>query len=89
MELRIKSILKQKGMTAKELAEKTGISQTMLSYVMSGTTQPSVKTLEKIAQAMGVHISELFVDAPTIIVCPHCLNAIYIEPNANKLNNTL
>lgn len=89
MELRIKSILKQKGMTAKELAEKAGISQTMLSYVMSGTTQPSVKTLEKIAQTMGVHISELFAGAPTIVVCPHCLNTIYIETNTNKLNNTL
>lgn len=59
--LRIKEIIKAKGITAKELAAKIGISEGALSLAINGN--PTVETLVKIASALGVTVSELF-DAP-------------------------
>lgn len=56
--LRIKELLKEKGVTAKELAERIGISQPAMSFAINGN--PTVETLEKIASALGVSVIELF-----------------------------
>ena len=56
--LRIKELLKEKGVTAKELAERIGISQPAMSFAINGN--PTVETLEKIASALDVPIVELF-----------------------------
>lgn len=51
---RIKEIRKKKGLLLKELAEKTGLSSSYLSLVENGRTSPSLKVLEKVAQALDV-----------------------------------
>lgn len=56
--LRIKEILKSKNITQTELAEKLGITQVALSKTLNGN--PTVETLQKIADALGVHVSDLF-----------------------------
>lgn len=56
--LRIKDLLKEKGVTAKELAERIGISQPAMSFAINGN--PTVETLDKIAKALGVTIPDLF-----------------------------
>ena len=53
--LRIKEIAKSKGLTLTEIAEKLGVS---LSNSINGN--PTVETLQKIADALGVHVSDLF-----------------------------
>lgn len=72
-EFRIKEICKNKGITQKELAEKIGISAVGLAKALAGNT--TVGTLDKIASALGVSVSELF-EAPAadsvVITCPHC-----------------
>ena len=40
-------------MTQKELAEKTGIRQSILSRIESGTCSPTVETLSRIATGLG------------------------------------
>lgn len=75
MELRIKSILKEKGMTNIAIADKVGITRPNMSNIVNGKTKPSLETLDKIADALNVHISELFEkDAPidNVIRCPNC-----------------
>lgn len=57
-EFRIAEILKSKGMTQTELAEKIGISRVGLSKAINGNT--TITTLRKIAAALGVDIVELF-----------------------------
>ena len=76
--MRIKEVIKQKGMTAKELAAKLGISEGALSLAINGN--PTVETLEKIASALGVSVSDLFA-APKegVIHCPHCGKSITIK----------
>lgn len=79
--LRIKEILKAKGITAKELAAKIGISEGALSLAINGN--PTVETLEKIASALGVPVSDLFA-APKegVIHCPYCGKSITIKPES-------
>lgn len=70
MSLRIKEILKEKGMTQKELAQKMGVAEISLSRSVNGA--PTLTTLEKIADALGVEVSELFAPSRNVIRCPHC-----------------
>lgn len=79
--LRIKELSKQKGVALNLLAEKVGISATSLSCIITGKQKPSLDTLEKIASALGVSVSELF-DAPKegVINCPHCGKEIKLNP---------
>ena len=69
--LRISEILKSKGMTQTDLAEKIGISRVGLSKAINGNT--TIATLSKIASALDVTVPELFAPAGTnTITCPHC-----------------
>ena len=71
--MRIKELLKQKGVTAKELAAKLNLSEGALSQSLNGN--PTLERLTQIASALGVPVSELF-EAPksgeAVITCPHC-----------------
>lgn len=58
MALRIKELIKEKGTTVKDLAQKMGISNVGLSQHINGN--PSVEVLERIASALEVDITELF-----------------------------
>ena len=49
MNLRIKDVIKEKGMTITELADKMGINRVNLSNMVNGN--PTVETLNKIANA--------------------------------------
>ena len=64
MKLRILDICKQAGITQKELAERIGLSAVGLSKAINGN--PTKDTLEKIANALNVRITELF-EEPTKI----------------------
>jgi transcriptional regulator with XRE-family HTH domain len=48
-----------RGLTQDEVAAKAAISQSALHYIESNTNSPSVRTLSKIAKALGVSIAEL------------------------------
>lgn len=56
---RIKSLREAAGLSQNELARRAGVSQSGLSYIESGEKSPSVDTLLRIADALGVTVSEL------------------------------
>lgn len=56
--MRIKEVLKEKGVTAKELADRLGVTQPSISFAINGN--PTVETLERIAAALGVQVTDLF-----------------------------
>ncbi|BBD45339.1 DNA-binding helix-turn-helix protein [Petrimonas sp. IBARAKI] len=62
MKLRIKEIVKQKGITLGELSENLGIARESLSRAINGN--PTLETLNNIADALDVHITELFEKDP-------------------------
>lgn len=78
MKLRIKENCALRGITQKELASQLGVSEVTLSRATNGNT--SLETLEKIANALGVPVAELF-EAPKegVITCPHCGKQINLE----------
>ena len=73
MKNRLKEIREKSGVSQEELAEKSGISKVSISLILNGKTNPSVDMLCKIANALGVGVSELFSDFKTSkFVCPCC-----------------
>jgi transcriptional regulator with XRE-family HTH domain len=56
--LRIKEVIKEKGLTVEAVAIKLEVKRESLSRTINNN--PSYKTLKKIASALNVHISELF-----------------------------
>lgn len=56
--LDIKRIMKQKGITRKDLAEKLEVNPVSVSRLINGN--PTIDTLQRIADALGVTIPELF-----------------------------
>ena len=52
---------KEKGMTQKELASITGISQADISRLEHGTGNPSIRTLKRVAKALHMALKIEFV----------------------------
>jgi len=57
----IKSIREKKGMSQKELINAVGLGAPMYSRIETGKAEPSLTTLEKIAKALGVQITDFFI----------------------------
>lgn len=56
----IKTLLKKKGLTQKELASQVSLSETSLSLIIKNKTQPRKETIESIASTLGVKAEVLF-----------------------------
>lgn len=80
MEVRLREVLSEKGVTSAELAGRVGVSKATVSNLINNKTMPSLDTLEKIAEALGVEVWELFVSKNNLneqqnqntITCPKC-----------------
>jgi len=59
---RIKKYRTAKGMSQKEIALEVGIDQAQYSRIESGKVEPTLSSLEKIADALSVQLSDLFND---------------------------
>lgn len=97
--MRIREIIKEKGKTSKEIADKLGVSLSALNQSISGN--PTKDTLEKIAEILGVPMWQLFASPEEVqsvhdnngtnIICPHCKNIIPLEigiKQDNRKNDT-
>jgi transcriptional regulator with XRE-family HTH domain len=74
MKIRVKEVCKGKGLLMEELAEKLGITPNTLTRNINGN--PTIETLERIAEALDVPIMELFEKpregVPGATKCPYC-----------------
>ena len=59
---KIKHLRTEKGITQKELANRLGTSQQNLAQYENGKRNPKLETVRKMADALGVYISDLIVD---------------------------
>jgi transcriptional regulator with XRE-family HTH domain len=57
---RLQRVRKRMGFTQEKLAEKTRLSTTFIGLIETGRRRPSLKSLQKIADALGINIKELF-----------------------------
>lgn len=84
--MRIKDVLKEKGITQQELADMIGVSYQSIKQTLNA---PSVTTatLEKIATALNVPMWQLFASPEELqpktdgltLSCPHCGKNINIK----------
>lgn len=88
MNIRLKEIMQEKGVTGRHLAALMGTSPQYISNLVSGRQSLSMNTIEDISNHLGVQPWELFVSKSDIIgeecnkatgICPHCGKPITIE----------
>lgn len=76
----IKSVRKAKGLSLEDLAAKSHVSRSMLSQIERDSTNPTVATLWKITDALGINIQELLGHAkpktPIEVVDSHAIPRI-------------
>lgn len=78
--MRIKEIIRAKGYTQKEFADKLGITLSALNQRLDGN--PTVGSLREIANALEVNLLDLFDDERernASIKCPNCGTDIIID----------
>ena len=85
MKHRIRELIKEKGYTQEEFAKIVGTTRVGLT---KNLVCPSGSTLEKIADALGVEMWELFTEKPTsnepnsnTLVCPKCGAEFILKEN--------
>lgn len=76
---RIIQIRNQKGMSQRQLSQRSGIASSYLSRVENRRLEPRPKTLRRIAGALGVPVSELFEERLSGAGAPQC--AITVSGN--------
>lgn len=76
----IKQTRKKKGLTQHELAALSDISQTALSQIETGETQPKLETIAKICKGLGIEPAIMMVMA---------LSKDDVEPHKQKAYNLI
>jgi len=71
----IRSVIKQKGYTIEQVADKMGINRVTLMQNIS--RNPTISTLRRVADALGCKVSDFFQDElseedKSAIICPKC-----------------
>ncbi|MED4971386.1 helix-turn-helix domain-containing protein [Parageobacillus toebii] len=59
---KLKEIRKQLGLSGNQLAKLSGIGQSTISDIENQKISPSIDTLERICDALGISLSEFFAD---------------------------
>jgi transcriptional regulator with XRE-family HTH domain len=85
MELRIREILESKDIKVSSLAETVGITRANMSNIVNGKSTPSLETLEKIANALEVDITELFAPSSSVGI----IGVIRIRDTNYNINSVL
>ena len=56
----LQKVRKEKGLTQEQLAEKIGVTLTYIGYLELGYKLPNMHMLQKLADALGVKVKDLF-----------------------------
>jgi len=83
--MRIKDVLKEKGLKQQDLAEKMGISLSAVKQML-GADSLTTSTLERIAAAVDVPVWQFFISPDDLanqvggntLRCPHCGGSLKI-----------
>ena len=84
--MNIKGVIKAKGFTIQEVAEKIGVNRVTLTLTLQGN--PTYKKMKEIADAIGCDVMDFFKDEANhqeclgkdnTIPCPHCGKPIEVS----------
>lgn len=84
IELRIKDLCREKGIGIAELADKIGMSRVSIGNFIARRQWPSSEAIRKIADALGVEVSELFAPRRNTFTCPNCGAEISVTLQSGK-----
>lgn len=80
----VKGIIRKKGYTIEQVAELIGVTRITLTQNLG--RNPTINTLQRIADAIGCKVGDFFLDEIKVeynsgnkIVCPHCKKEIEFE----------
>jgi len=59
---RIRTIRRARGQTLRQLAQRSGVTESFLSQVEREVASPSIATVQRVARALGLTIAELFAE---------------------------
>lgn len=91
MDRKIKQVVKDHGFTMVQVADILGIKKSSMSQIIHGN--PTVGTLQKIADVVGCQVGDFFVDDDgkagkaaqgSELVCPYCGKKIILNPEKEK-----
>jgi len=57
--MKLRELMKKRKLSVADLAEKSGLSETYIRILLAGSKSPTLRTLEKLAAALGVTVGEL------------------------------
>lgn len=60
--LRIRQLMKERGLTEYRLALDSGLSKSTVSALLHRNTTPSVPTIEAVCSALGITVSQFFAE---------------------------
>lgn len=86
MELRLKEILAQRGITLKDFAATSGISQSNLSNYINGNISPTLDTLKRIADNLNISLTELFKEDEDLVFYAKYKGVLYPITKDDILN---
>lgn len=78
------------GVSQEELAERAGLHRTYIADIERGVRNPSLRTIDKVARALDVSISELFsAEAHDSQATPETVELLLVEDNPHDVRLTL
>ena len=83
----LKELKKEKGMTAKQIAEATNLPERTVSRIFSGDTDnPYVTTIHRIVSVLGGSLDMIFAESKVVVGNE---SLIELQANINNLNSEL
>ena len=76
------NIMNMKGVTSSALAHAIGISKVAMSNIVTEKSTPGIDKVEKMAQYLGVTVSELIGEINNksdVVHCPHCGKTLNVK----------
>jgi transcriptional regulator with XRE-family HTH domain len=64
MGARVRTLRRERGLTLKALGARAGLSHPFLSQLERGLARPSLASIERIAEALGISVSDLWTASP-------------------------
>jgi transcriptional regulator with XRE-family HTH domain len=89
---RLRSLRARQGLTLDHLAERTGVSRSMISLVERGESSPTAVVLDKLAGGLGTTLAALFSDERTSEASPLAKYAdqrVWRDPESGYLRRSL
>jgi HTH-type transcriptional regulator/antitoxin HipB len=61
----VRRLRAERGLSQQELAERIGVTQSVVARLEAGGVEPRLSTLDRVAQALGVELEVHFLSGPT------------------------